>query len=103
VTELEHGKAGTYNNRGCRCEMCKAAWAEYLRPRQQARRRAKGVPERGPRSAPSGGREVESLSEPWTVRVPERVRQLVKVKALKDRVTEAAWVRRAITQAAEMD
>lgn len=38
-----HGKASTYNNARCRCDLCKAAIAEY-----RANRRAMGfdLPER---------------------------------------------------------
>jgi hypothetical protein len=34
--ELQHGKPSTYNNHKCRCDLCKAAWAEYMRPRVKA-------------------------------------------------------------------
>ncbi len=28
-----HGKASSYNNHGCRCDKCRKAWADYMRPR----------------------------------------------------------------------
>ena len=31
MSELEHSKASTYNNHGCRCDECKHAWAKYIR------------------------------------------------------------------------
>lgn len=30
---VTHGKASSYNNHKCRCDECRAAWAEYMRPR----------------------------------------------------------------------
>lgn len=31
--EVVHGRASSYNNHGCRCDECKAAWTAYMRPR----------------------------------------------------------------------
>lgn len=39
--KLEHGKASTYNNHGCRCDLCKAAWNKYMKPRVRVWRKAK--------------------------------------------------------------
>ena len=39
--ELQHGKPSTYNNHQCRCDECKAAWREYMRPRVKAYRARK--------------------------------------------------------------
>ena len=33
MVDIQHGKPSTYNNLKCRCDKCKAAWAEYMRPR----------------------------------------------------------------------
>jgi hypothetical protein len=27
---ITHGKATTYKNRGCRCDLCKKAWSVYI-------------------------------------------------------------------------
>jgi hypothetical protein len=39
MAELIHGRASTYNNHKCRCEDCKAAWADYMRDRVKKWRR----------------------------------------------------------------
>jgi hypothetical protein len=39
MTDLIHGRASTYNNHKCRCEDCKAAWADYMRDRVKKWRR----------------------------------------------------------------
>ena len=33
MKELNHGTASCYNNDGCRCDDCRKAWADYMRPR----------------------------------------------------------------------
>lgn len=40
VKPITHGKAGSYNNRGCRCEKCTKAWREYV-PKYNATYRKK--------------------------------------------------------------
>jgi hypothetical protein len=32
-----HGTANGYNNRGCRCDECRAAWRDYERERRRKR------------------------------------------------------------------
>lgn len=34
---LEHGRPSTYNNHKCRCDKCRAAWAEYIREKGYVR------------------------------------------------------------------
>lgn len=34
---MEHGKVGTYTNKGCRCDKCKTAATEYQRKRRAER------------------------------------------------------------------
>lgn len=31
--DVVHGRASSYNNHGCRCDECRAAWKDYMRPR----------------------------------------------------------------------
>lgn len=33
VKAIIHGKPSSYNNLGCRCTLCKKAWADYMRER----------------------------------------------------------------------
>lgn len=99
TVRLAHGKASTYNNRGCRCAKCKAAWAEYLRPKQQARRRALGVPERGARTVPNGGQGDEKLGPAVTLRLTDTVAEAVRMRAERDGVTPATIMRKAIAEA----
>lgn len=35
---VQHGKPNTYKKRGCRCDLCRAAWAAYNSKYAQARR-----------------------------------------------------------------
>jgi hypothetical protein len=35
--DSRHGLTSSYTNHGCRCEQCRAAWAEYCRNRRQER------------------------------------------------------------------
>jgi hypothetical protein len=41
MTELVHGKPGTYTNKKCRCDECTKAWLEYNKPYQIAWRKKK--------------------------------------------------------------
>lgn len=40
--DSRHGAISTYVNHMCRCEMCRAAWAEYGRELRRRRREALG-------------------------------------------------------------
>jgi len=45
--EFEHGKASSYNNYKCRCDLCRQAWADYMRDRvrrYRARKKAEKKP-----------------------------------------------------------
>lgn len=97
-----HGKAGTYNNRGCRCTLCKAAWAAYLKPRQQAQRRAAGIPAR-PAIAPYGGRNDEAVDSALHVRIPMWIKAAVRERAEADGVTMATVIRKAVEAALEIE
>jgi len=41
---VQHGSSITYSNWRCRCQPCRAAWADLIREMQKARK-AKGVPD----------------------------------------------------------
>jgi hypothetical protein len=30
MTADDHGSASTYSNHGCRCDLCRGAWTDYL-------------------------------------------------------------------------
>jgi hypothetical protein len=30
TVDIKHGKPSSYNNHKCRCELCTAAWSEYI-------------------------------------------------------------------------
>jgi 7-cyano-7-deazaguanine synthase in queuosine biosynthesis len=36
--KLVHGTISAYNNKGCRCPRCKAAWSAYMKKRRVPRR-----------------------------------------------------------------
>jgi hypothetical protein len=48
---LQHGKIGTYTNRRCRCDKCRAAWTAYC---MDLRRRRREKAESGLISVPHG-------------------------------------------------
>lgn len=39
--DVIHGRASSYNNHGCRCEECRVAWRDYMRPRIKKYRQKK--------------------------------------------------------------
>jgi hypothetical protein len=43
--QIEHGTISCYNNRHCRCDLCRGAWRDYCRARSRARRLAIMGPE----------------------------------------------------------
>jgi hypothetical protein len=45
VRKLTHGKIGTYVNRHCKCDECRAVWAAYYRAYRERRRNAKKLAE----------------------------------------------------------
>lgn len=42
--DVVHGRASSYNNHGCRCDECKTAWRDYMRPRIKKYRQKKKHP-----------------------------------------------------------
>jgi hypothetical protein len=53
---IEHGTVRGYNHSGCRCELCRAAWARYSAADEASRRRPGTIPaKRLPRD--TGSRE----------------------------------------------
>lgn len=50
----QHGSINVYNNLGCRCDPCKAAWRAYQLP-QIARRKAQGLEPDDPRHGTYSG------------------------------------------------
>lgn len=45
--EVVHGRASSYNNHGCRCSECRAAWSKYMAPRIKAYRENKKKKQQG--------------------------------------------------------
>ena len=43
LKKVKHGIPSTYNNYQCRCDICRQAWAEYMRPRIRAYRKTKKI------------------------------------------------------------
>lgn len=41
LKKVKHGIPSTYNNYNCRCDICREAWAMYMRPRIRAYRKNK--------------------------------------------------------------